>query len=380
MDALLNIPILGWILELILYVINHLQFLGPQTLQLATPIALGALCGVMCERSGVVNIAIEGLMLTSAFVGFMVAMLVSQAMPDATPSSIFGATPALVIGVIAAVLAGMLVSALHAWLSVSVQANQIISGTAINILALGLTSYLNRLIKPSGSAGLSARNFPSATTRLAEAAAPTFDVPVVVSLCPQPLSKGRASAMVIGKGIQRLIVSDCLTMPSLFAGARRSHGWSVATIYEPCPIGDGIPLASCDAAPPHPDNASLTPAISSLIATRPLPSRSNAGQVPTVALPSAMLTPRTSSLIITMPLPSQSPAQASAPLRTTMTRSSAEAPNSTPSWRHAPCAFAVRSSSTEPCVRCFRDGAEVVDRSAVRAGRLQSMDCVAFLE
>ena len=150
MDALLNIPILGWILELILYVINHLQFLGPQTLQLATPIALGALCGVMCERSGVVNIAIEGLMLTAAFVGFMVAMLVSQAMPDATPSSIFGATPALVIGVIAAVLAGMLVSALHAWLSVSVQANQIISGTAINILALGLTSYLNRLIKPSG--------------------------------------------------------------------------------------------------------------------------------------------------------------------------------------------------------------------------------------
>ena len=107
----------------------------------------------MCERSGIVNIAIEGLMLTAAFVGFMVAMLVSQAMPDATPSAIFGATPALVIGVIAAVLAGMLVSALHAWLSVSVQANQIISGTAINILALGLTSYLNRLIKPSGSAG-----------------------------------------------------------------------------------------------------------------------------------------------------------------------------------------------------------------------------------
>jgi ABC-type uncharacterized transport system permease subunit len=48
---------------------------------------------------------------------------------------------------------GMVVSALHAWLSVSVQANQIISGTAINILALGLTGYLNRLIRPSGSAG-----------------------------------------------------------------------------------------------------------------------------------------------------------------------------------------------------------------------------------
>ena len=153
MDALFNIPILGWILQLIAYVIDHLQFLGPQTLQLATPIALGALCGVMCERSGVVNIAIEGLMLTAAFVGFMAAMLVSQAIPNETPGAIFGATPALVIGVLAAVVAGMLVSALHAWLSVSVQANQIISGTAINILALGLTGYLNRLIRPSGSAG-----------------------------------------------------------------------------------------------------------------------------------------------------------------------------------------------------------------------------------
>ncbi|MFL5726462.1 MAG: ABC transporter permease [Chloroflexota bacterium] len=153
MDVLFDIPILGWVLQLIAYILDHLQFLGPQTLQLATPIALGALCGVMCERSGVVNIAIEGLMLTAAFVGFMVAMLVSEAMPDATPSPIFGATPALLIGVLAAVVAGMLVSALHAWLSVSVLANQIISGTAINILALGLTSYLNRLIRPSGSAG-----------------------------------------------------------------------------------------------------------------------------------------------------------------------------------------------------------------------------------
>ena len=54
---------------------------------------------------------------------------------------------------LAAIGAGMLVSVLHAWLSISVRADQIISGTVINIIALGLTSYLNRLIRPSGSAG-----------------------------------------------------------------------------------------------------------------------------------------------------------------------------------------------------------------------------------
>jgi len=93
------------------------------------------------------------MMLTAAYVGFMVAMLVSEAMPDATPTPFFGATPALLIGVFAAVVAGMLVSTLHAWLSISIRADQIISGTVINILALGLTTYLTRLIRPTGSAG-----------------------------------------------------------------------------------------------------------------------------------------------------------------------------------------------------------------------------------
>ena len=71
----------------------------------------------------------------------------------AEPGAAFGATPALVAGVVVAIAAGILVSLLHAWLSISVRANQIISGTIINITALGLTSYLNRVIKPFGSAG-----------------------------------------------------------------------------------------------------------------------------------------------------------------------------------------------------------------------------------
>jgi simple sugar transport system permease protein len=155
MDALFGIPIIGFILQFLAYLIGAITTtnLAPQTLQLATPIALGALCGVMNERSGVVNIGIEGMMLTSAFVGFMAALIVAESGPPAEPSAFFGATPALVIGVIAAVAAGMLVSLLHAWMSVTVRADQIISGTVINIIALGLTGYINRLVKPTGSAG-----------------------------------------------------------------------------------------------------------------------------------------------------------------------------------------------------------------------------------
>lgn len=155
MEFLFDLPVLGFVLQFLAYLINAIvtTSLAPQTLQLATPIALGALCGVMNERSGIVNIGIEGMMLTAAFVGFMVAVVVDDAMPDAVPSAFFGVTPALLVGVLAAILAGMLVSALHAWLCITVRADHIISGTVINIVALGLTGYLNRLIKPSGSAG-----------------------------------------------------------------------------------------------------------------------------------------------------------------------------------------------------------------------------------
>ncbi len=155
MDVLFGIPVLGFILQFIAYLVTALATtnLAPITLILATPIALGALCGVMNERSGVVNIGIEGMMLISAFVGFIVAMVVHESGAPAEPSGFFGATPALVAGIIAAMLAGVLVSVLHAWLSITVRADQIISGTIINIIALGLTGYLNRLIKPLGSAG-----------------------------------------------------------------------------------------------------------------------------------------------------------------------------------------------------------------------------------
>src|SRR4051794_4915610 len=109
----------------------------------------------MNERSGVVNIGIEGMMLTAAFAGFIVAAEINAVAPS-DPLPFFGVTPALAIGVVAAIVAGMALSALHAWLSISVRADQIISGTIINVAALGLTGYLNRLIvspNPSLSGG-----------------------------------------------------------------------------------------------------------------------------------------------------------------------------------------------------------------------------------
>ena len=159
-DGFLDIPVLGFIFQFLVYLVNAIlnTNLAPQILGLATPIALGALCGVMNERSGVVNIGIEGMMLLAAFVGFMAAVSSVQCLPDAEPSAFFGVTPALLVGVLAAIGAGMLVPLLHAWLSISMRADQIISGTIINIIALGLTSYLNRLIKPCDSAGPSIRS------------------------------------------------------------------------------------------------------------------------------------------------------------------------------------------------------------------------------
>lgn len=97
------------------------------TLRFATPITLGALAGLFCERSGVVNIAIEGMMLSAAFGAFVAAAV----------------TQNLLIGLLAGIATGALMALLHAWLSVTFKVDQIVSGTVINILAVGLTGFLD---------------------------------------------------------------------------------------------------------------------------------------------------------------------------------------------------------------------------------------------
>jgi general nucleoside transport system permease protein len=146
MEVLYDIPVLGIIFQLLGYLIEVLPRLAPNTLALATPIALGAMCGVMSERSGVVNIGIEGIMLIGAFVGFVAGVLAASLVPT-EPTGLFGITLPLLIGVGAAMLSGMLISTLHAWLTISVRADQIVAGVIINIAAVGLTGYFNHFLE-----------------------------------------------------------------------------------------------------------------------------------------------------------------------------------------------------------------------------------------
>ncbi|MEJ2606648.1 MAG: ABC transporter permease [Anaerolineales bacterium] len=96
----------------------------------ATPIALAALSGLYSERSGVVNIGIEGMMLIGSFTSVVMASVSGN----------------LFLGVIAGILAGMLFGWLHGVLSIKYRVDQIVSGTGIIILALGMTSYLQRSV------------------------------------------------------------------------------------------------------------------------------------------------------------------------------------------------------------------------------------------
>ena len=97
------------------------------TLRLATPIALAALGGVVTERGGVTNIALEACMLVGAFFGIVAA--------DRSRN--------IWIALAVALIAGALVALLHAFASITLRSDQIVSGMALNILALGLTTYLD---------------------------------------------------------------------------------------------------------------------------------------------------------------------------------------------------------------------------------------------
>jgi ABC-type uncharacterized transport system permease subunit len=114
-----------------------------QTLRLATPIAFAAFCGVMCERAGVVNIGIEGMMLMAAMVCYAVNLFGFQILQGSMGLQAAGDLSRW-LALAAGMLAALVLAALHAWWSIRFKTDQIISGTVINMLALGLTGYMYR--------------------------------------------------------------------------------------------------------------------------------------------------------------------------------------------------------------------------------------------
>jgi ABC-type uncharacterized transport system permease subunit len=94
-------------------------------LRYATPLTFAAIGGMFSERSGVVNIGLEGMMLTGAFFGIWA---------DAWSGS-------WVVGLFFAMLTGAMLALIHAFFAIHLRADQIVSGTAVNFLALGITGY-----------------------------------------------------------------------------------------------------------------------------------------------------------------------------------------------------------------------------------------------
>lgn len=109
-------------------------------LHLSIPLIFAALGGLLSERAGVINIALEGMMLFGAFTGVAVTWWLGQNG----------------VGLVAAVAVGALLGGVHAWFAVSLRANQIVAATAINLVAVGVTAAMIPVIwgAPGASAGV----------------------------------------------------------------------------------------------------------------------------------------------------------------------------------------------------------------------------------
>ena len=115
-----------------------IYFLVQQTMLFSIPLLLVALGGMFSERSGVVNIALEGIMIIGAFTGiFFISRF----------GNLFSPTTTLFIAIIISALSGLIFSLLHAYASINMSADQVISGTALNIFAPAFAIYVTRAIQ-----------------------------------------------------------------------------------------------------------------------------------------------------------------------------------------------------------------------------------------
>jgi general nucleoside transport system permease protein len=126
------------------------------TLRFATPLVFAAIGGIFNERAGVINIGLEGMLLAGAFFGIWATVW----------------SGSWVVGILMAMVFGGLLAAIHAFFSIHLRADQIVVGTAINFLALGLTGYLFRYIYGT-------RGTPSDISEIPDVVLPQFlrDIP-----------------------------------------------------------------------------------------------------------------------------------------------------------------------------------------------------------
>ncbi|WP_219835498.1 ABC transporter permease [Paenibacillus sp. R14(2021)] len=116
----------------------------PYAIMFTIPLLITALGGLFSERSGVVNIGLEGLMIIGSFTSAFTIYKLNAAWPGHPMQSIW-------IGLLIATVVGILFSLLHAFASIHLSANQVISGTAINMIAGAITVFLSRNITGSGN-------------------------------------------------------------------------------------------------------------------------------------------------------------------------------------------------------------------------------------
>ncbi|AZN39656.1 ABC transporter permease [Paenibacillus albus] len=129
-----------------------IQQIFPYAIMFTIPLLITALGGLFSERSGVVNIGLEGLMVIGSFASAFTISKLETNWPGHTITSIW-------IGILVAAAAGLAFSLLHAFASIHLNANQVISGTAINMIAGALTVFMSRNITGSGNIRLT-NGFP----------------------------------------------------------------------------------------------------------------------------------------------------------------------------------------------------------------------------
>jgi len=118
-----------------------IQQIFPYAVAFTIPLLITALGGLFSERSGIVNIGLDGLMVVGSFAGALTIYKLQPMMPKG----------AVWVGLLAAMAAGLLFSLLHAFACINLNANQVISGTAINMIAYALTIFLARNVTGSGN-------------------------------------------------------------------------------------------------------------------------------------------------------------------------------------------------------------------------------------